>query len=463
MPERKLLIIEDERTVAKQLKWGLAKSFDISVASNPVQAEKALASDQFPVVTLDLGLPPMPDSPEEGLALLKKISGISPFTKVVVITGNDDENTAMEAIALGAVDFCSKPIDLHMLKIILDRTFRIHELELVCRDRGYRPVSSEFHGMTGVSLPMQRIFDTISRIATTNYPVLITGKSGTGKELAARAVWKESNRADKPFVVINCGAIPENLIESELFGHEKGAFTGADRVRVGKFEYADKGTLFLDEIGELPIGMQVKLLRVLQEGTIERIGSARPMNVDVRVIAATNVNLGKQVKKGEFREDLFFRLNVIALHLPLLKEREEDVLILARRFLKEEALALGRGGIRLSPAAAAAIASHGWPGNVRELQNTIKRAVAMANSGTLYPEDLGIPEIEGQLTERGGQVGPLPEEKQLTLKKARARAEIDAITRALAATGNNISQAAKILEISRPTLHDLIKKHGLRG
>lgn len=334
----------------------------------------------------------------------------------------------------------------------------MYELESACRQQAYRSVSSVFHGMTGVSMPMQQIFETISMIAGTDYPVLITGKSGTGKELVARAVWKESTRADKPFVVINCGSIPENLIESELFGHEKGAFTGADRPRAGKFEYADKGTIFLDEIGELPLPMQVKLLRVLQEGTIERIGSARPKKVDVRVIAATNVNIEEQVKRGLFREDLFFRLNVIALHLPALSEREEDVLILARHFLREEARALGKGRMSLSPAAAAAIASYGWPGNVRDLQNSIKRAAAMASSGTLYPEDLGIPGIEGQLMERGGQEGSSSGKGMLTLKKARARAEIDAITRALAVSGNNVSQAAKILEISRPTLHDLIKK-----
>ncbi len=463
MSERKLLIIEDERAVAKQLKWGLSKFFDITLASDPAQAEKALAGGRFPVATLDLGLPPRPDSPEEGICLLKKMPAISPFTKAVVITGNDDENTAVEAIGLGAVDFCSKPIDLEILKIILDRAFHMHELESACRQQVYRPPSTVFHCMTGVSRPMQRIFETISRIAGTDYPVLITGKSGTGKELTARAVWKESSRADKPLVVINCGAIPENLIESELFGHEKGAFTGADRTRAGKFEYADKGTIFLDEIGELPLPMQVKLLRVLQEGTIERIGSPRPKKVDVRVIAATNVDLEEQVKRGLFREDLFFRLNVIALHLPPLKEREEDVLILARRFLREEALALGKGRVSLSPAGAAAIASFEWPGNIRELQNTIKRAVAMARSGTLHPEDLGIPGIEGQFTDRGGRKRALSGERLLTLKKARARAEIDAVTRALAATGNNISQAAKILKISRPTLHDLIRKHGLTG
>ena len=463
MSKRKLLIIEDERAVAKQLKWGLSKTFDITLAYDAEQAERALAGGRFPVATLDLGLPPRPDSPEEGIALLKKMPGISPFTKVIVITGNDDEKTAMEAIGLGAVDFCAKPIDLDVLKVILQRTFHMSELESACRNRGYRSASSRFHGMTGISQSMQRIFETISRVAPTDYPVLITGKSGTGKELVAKAVWKESTRADKPFIVINCAAIPENLIESELFGHEKGAFTGAHRTRAGKFEYADKGTIFLDEIGELPIAMQVKLLRVMQEGTIERIGSHRTRKVDVRVIAATNRNVEEQVKKGRFREDLYFRLNVIALHLPPLNEREEDVLILARRFLEEEARTLGKGRVRLSPCAAAAIASYEWPGNVRELQNTIKRAVALSDSGIIYAEDLGITGIEGQLTDLGGQEESSPEEKQLTLKEARTRAEIDAITRALAATGNNISQAAKILEISRPTLHDLIKKHGLKG
>ncbi len=464
MPKRKLLIIQDERTVFKQLKLSLSNSFDITVASNPGEVKKVIATGEFPVVILDLSLPSQPNSSEVGLSLLKKIPEISPLTKVVVITGNNDKETAMEATYLGAVDICSEPIDIEVIKVILDRIFRMHELELASRKRGYHPTSSVFHGMTGVSMPMQRIFETISKIAETDYPVLITGKSGTGKELVARAIWEKSKRADKPFIIINCGSIPENLIESELFGHEKGAFTGANSPRAGKFEQADKGTIFLDEIGELPLPMQVKLLRVLQEGTIERIGSSRPKKMDVRIIAATNVDLEEHVKKGLFREDLFFRLNVIALRLPLLKEREEDVLILAYRFLREEAKALGKGRMSFSPAAAAAIASYRWPGNVRELQNSMKRAVAMAKSCILYPEDLGIPEIEEQSTlstERKWYKGFFFGKGLPTLKEARSRAEIDAITKALAVTGNNKSQAAKILEISRPTLHDLIKKHGL--
>ncbi len=457
MSRKKLLIIEDEKAVAKQLKWGLSDFYDITIAHDAEVAQQLLTTNNFPVVTLDLGLPPHPDSPKEGLKLLKEISRMSSFSKVIVITGSDDPGIARQAIALGAVDFCSKPINLEHLKIILERAFYIYELESAYRSRDLVQETACFHGMIGVSDAMQDIFKTIARIARTDYPVLIVGESGTGKELAAKAIHLESNRKNERFVVVNCGSIPENLIESELFGYEKGAFTGATRTKIGKFEYADRGTVFLDEIGELPLAMQVKLLRVLQEKTIERIGAVKPRKIDVRIVAATNVDLQKAVDDGNFREDLFFRLNVLTLNMPPLRERGEDILILAQHFIRKEASTLGKGRITLSPKAAAAIMSHTWPGNVRELQNAIKRAVAMCISNTIYPEDLHLSghnknlEIKTQHTPTN-----IP-----TLKEARYKAEKKAVLQALGATGNNITHAAKLLGISRPTLHELIKKHKL--
>ncbi|MDY6972617.1 MAG: sigma 54-interacting transcriptional regulator, partial [Thermodesulfobacteriota bacterium] len=333
MPEKRLLLIEDEISVAKQLKWGLGKEYEITIVPNAEQARDLLGSRSFPVVTLDLGLPPNPDTPEEGLRLLEEIRALSPHTKVIVITGNAEEENAVKAIALGAVDFCAKPIDLKLLDIILSRTFRAYELEEANRrlqqqaDQG-----GSLCGMLGISPGMARLFEGIRKVSTTDYPVLITGDSGTGKEMAASAVHRLSSRARSPMVIINCGAIPENLLESELFGHEKGAFTGAVGRKIGRFEQADQGTVFLDEIGELPLALQVKILRFLQEGTVERLGGTKTMTLDVRIIAATNTNLEDAVKQGSFREDLYYRLNVVPLRVPALKKRAEDILLLAHHF-----------------------------------------------------------------------------------------------------------------------------------
>jgi len=452
MKKERLLIIEDEISVAKQLKWSLQKEYEITIASEAKQARSLLASGTFHVVTLDLGLPPYPDTPREGFKLIEEIASISPKTKVIVITGNAEKENAVRAIALGAADFCAKPIDLKLLNIILSRTFKIYELEEANR----RLQQQEWNhgslcGMLGISHAMGRLFDGIRQVSRTGYPALITGKSGTGKEMTARAIHSLSSRAQKSLVIINCGAIPENLIESELFGHERGAFTGAVGRKIGKFESADKATIFLDEIGELPLGMQVKILRFLQEGTIERVGGINTITLDIRIIAATNINLEDAVNKGTFREDLFYRLNVVPLRVPDLKERGEDILILAHNFLQEEIRSLGRGQVSFSPSAIAALTAYLWPGNVRELQNSIRRALS-ANSGrVITPLDLGL---EDQAIEQN-------EQKLPTLKQARKAAEIETINRAMALTGNNISQAAKLIETSRPTLHDLLKKHGI--
>ncbi|MGD8646549.1 MAG: PEP-CTERM-box response regulator transcription factor [Desulfobacterales bacterium] len=450
--KKKLLIIEDENSVAKQLRWGLDKEYEITTVSDADQARPLLASGVFPVATLDLGLPPYPDTPQQGLELLEEIASIAPHTRVIVITGNAEEENAVKAIALGAADFCAKPIDLKLLKIILSRTFKIYELEEANRRLQQQAIQSgSLCGILGVSPVMEDMFKRIKHISKTDYPVLITGDTGTGKEMAASAVHSLSQRAEKPLVIINCGAIPDNLLESELFGHEKGAFTGAAGRKIGKFEQADQGTIFLDEIGELPLPLQVKILRFLQESTIERLGGTKTITLNVRIIAATNMNLEEAVKQGTFRDDLYYRLNVVPLRIPNLNERSEDTLLLAHSFLQEETRNLQREQTSFSPAAIAALAAHDWPGNIRELQNRIRRALGTTMDRVITPVDLGLEDIS------------LKQETQKldTLKEARETAEIRAVRRALALSGNNISQAAKLLEISRPTLHDLLKKHGI--
>jgi len=447
--KKKLLIIEDEKSVAKQLRWGLSEEYEITIASSAAQARPFLISGVFAVVTLDLGLPPSPDTPEQGFKLLEDIAVISPHTRVIVITGNTEEENAIQAIALGAVDFSEKPINLKLLKIILSRAFKISELAQAKRKlQKESKQTGSLAGMLGVSSAMNKVFDRLRHASKTDYPILITGNTGTGKELAAHAVHSLSQRASQNLVIVNCGAIPENLLESELFGHEKGAFTGAASRQIGKFEQAQQGTLFLDEIGELPLLLQVKLLRVLQESTIQRLGGTKTIALDVRVIAATNVNLEESVKKGTFREDLYYRLNVVPLRLPDLHERPEDILLLAHYFLQEESQKLKRGQMSFLPAALTALSSYDWPGNVRELQNRIRRALGTTFDKSISAVDLGLDEIPQEQQDQ----------KFLPLKEARKLAEKSAVYKALSLTGNNISQAAKLLEVSRPTLHDLLKK-----
>ena len=449
MDKKQLLIIEDEASVAKQLKWGLGSEYEVTVAANGDEARRYLASGRFSVATLDLGLPPYADTAQEGLALLEALPRIASATRIIVITGNDDDATAMQAVGLGAIDFCSKPVDLKLLKVILSRTFLIAGLEEANRCLQEKTSSFLFSSMLGVSPAMLKLFELIKLAAISEYPVLVSGESGTGKEMVAGAVHQHSQRSEKPLVIINCGAIPENLLESELFGHEKGAFTGADARQIGKFEQADGGTVFLDEIGEMPLPLQVKLLRCLQQGTIERLGGGKTIQLDLRIIAATNVDLEEAVRQGTFRQDLFFRLNVVPLALPPLRERGEDILLLAHHFIRQEAQVMQRGTVSLAPAAVSALDHHSWPGNVRELQNRVRRALSLSSGSVLTAVDLGLEdEDEG-------------DERLLTLKQARAKAEKNVIRQALLLTDNNISQAAKLLETSRPTLHDLIKKHGI--
>jgi len=450
--KRKLLIVEDEVSQAKQLKWYLGEDYDVIIAGSFDQARPLLASEAFPVVILDLGLPPHPDSPQEGFKLLEAISDLSPHTKAIVITGNDEKDNAIQAIALGAADFCSKPIELDLLMIILDRTYRLHELEEANRQLKQQGEESySFCGMLGISDVMRNLFQLIRQLSNTDYPILIQGESGTGKEMVARAIHSLSPRAKGSLVTIDCGAIPENLLESELFGYEKGAFTGASGRKIGKFERADGGTVLLDEISEIPLALQVKILRFLQEGTVERVGGNRTIEVDARVLAASNVDLKSAVQRGSFREDLYFRVNVVPLRVPPLRDRQEDIILLAHHFMQQESRDRRHSKVIFSPAASAALAAHKWPGNVRELQNRIRRALATSTSGSILPKDLGL----GEVSESGN------DERLPTLKEARESAEKKTIRKALALTRNNISQAAKLLEVSRPTLHDMLKKHSL--
>jgi two-component system NtrC family response regulator len=451
--KKNLLIIEDEKSVAKQLRWGLSDEYEITIASDAKKGRQLLGSGAFPVATLDLGLPPHPDTPQEGFQLLEEIGVLAPETRIVVITGNAEYENALKAINLGAADFYAKPIDLDILRIILERTYHIHELEEENRRLLQQTnESGSLCDMIGVSPVMAKLFDRIRNASKTDYPVLITGSTGTGKEVAAQAIHKLSARAEKPLVAVNCGAIPENLIESVLFGHEKGAFTGAVSRQIGKFEHAQGGTIFLDEIGELPLPMQVKLLRVLQESCLERLGSTKTIDLDVRVIAATNANLEEAIEKKVFREDLFYRLNVVPIKIPDLRERVEDIMVLAQHFLKSEAENLGRGQLSFAQSTHSALIAHSWPGNVRELQNRIRRALGTTMDSVLLPADLGLEHVQATDTE---------DSRIMSLKEAREAAEKRVVQQALGLCANNISQAAKLLEISRPTLHDLLNKHGI--
>ena len=444
-----ILIIEDESSMAKQLKWGLSDTYDIFTAKNAADAVHILHKESPLVVLLDLGLPPYPDSAEEGLRLLEEILSKKAQTKVIVITGNTDRINAVKAVSLGAYDFHTKPVDLEELRIVIKRAVHLSRLEQQVSELQFR-VSRElqFHGMVAISQPMMDLFERAKKVARTDYPVLIQGESGTGKERLAQAIHAMSDRSEMPLVIIDCGSIPENLLESELFGHEKGSFTGAHARQIGKVERAHGGTLVLDEISELPLQLQVKLLRFIQEGAIERIGGKEPLSIDARMIAATNIDLKKAVDESRFREDLYYRLNVIPLCMPALKDRPDDIPLLARYFLDSFSTEIGPRFKGFSPAAIDAMMKHDWKGNIREMQNRIKRAVVMAEGDYIQPQDIDLNDITAEGISQ-------------TLKEIRDSAEISAIRNTLARNNGNISKAAQDLDVSRPTLHDLIKKHGI--
>ncbi|MFY9269803.1 MAG: PEP-CTERM-box response regulator transcription factor [Candidatus Manganitrophaceae bacterium] len=442
--KNKLLIVDDDETIRQQMKWALISDYEIILAENRRNAVDLFRRELPPVVTLDLGLPPHPREATEGLQALAEILEIDPRAKVIVVSGNAERANALRAIEGGAYDFFTKPVELDEIRITLRRAFHLFRLEEENRQLKRRPSQEE--GMIGTSRVMEDLFATIRKVSTTDIPVLIRGESGTGKELVARAIHRQSIRNTGPFVAINCGAIPENLLESELFGHEKGAFTGAHAQRKGRIEYASGGTLFLDEIGELGLSLQVKLLRFLQEKTIERVGGRESFLIDVRVIAATNRDVEQKMSAGDFREDLYYRLSVVSVSLPPLRERNGDLLLLARAFITHFARETGKKINGLASNTIEAMTAYSWPGNVRELENKIRRGVVMTDGPLLTPEDLEL-----QLPD---EVTPFPR-----LKSAKEKLERDLVERALTRFGGNMTQAASALGISRQALHDILAKH----
>lgn len=451
-----LLIVDDNEDVLTQLKWGLAsESFTLHLATRVDKALEIFRQISPDVVTLDLGLPPHPDSSEEGFRGLSEMLRIDPSAKVIVVTGNDERDNALQAIKLGAFDFFRKPIDLDELRVIIRRATHLRALE---REYSQRKgaVIEEAEGNCGIvgSCPAMRgVLGLIGKVAASDVPILVSGESGTGKELVARAIHSRSLRRNGPMVCINCGAIPENLIESELFGHEKGAFTGAVSTVQGKVEYANGGTLFLDEIGELSVNLQVKLLRFLQEMVIQRVGGRKDIPVNVRIIAATNIDIAAAIASGTFREDLYYRIGVVNIHLPPLREREGDVRLLAEYFLNRIRADQGKSAQGFTPEALAYLQTYHWPGNIRELENKLRRAVLLAESHLITPEELGFGD-EGRAGDGFVLAGK-------TLKEARGMVEKKMILAALSRHSGNIVKASESLGVSRPTFYDLLKKHGI--
>jgi two-component system NtrC family response regulator len=450
MTERRLLIIEDDPGIQSQMRW-VFDDAEVFVASNATEADAIIRKEVPQVITLDLGLPPDPGGASEGFALLEQIGVLLPRCKVIVITGREDRANALQSIACGADDFYQKPIDSKTLRFVVDRAFRLCELEEENQRLVEAGVQAPLDGLITNCPQMLEICRVLERVAPTDVGLLVLGATGTGKEVLASAAHKLSNRSDGPLVIINCGAIPENLLESELFGHEKGAFTGALSRKIGRIEAANGGTLFLDEIGDMPLGLQVKILRFLQERTIDRVGGKESIEVDVRVIAATHRSLEQMIADGEFREDLYFRLSEITLTLPPLGERAGDAVLLANSFVQKFS---PEGSLRLSDDAKMAIDAWNWPGNIRELVNRIKRACVMAEGSVITPQDLELSSGEQTLTtaDLGG----------LNLKEVRATAERQAIRRALQHSDGNVSKASRVLGVSRPTLYNLLDKYTIQ-
>jgi two-component system NtrC family response regulator len=452
---KKLMIVEDNEEIRRQLRWGLGKEFEIFSASERKEAISLFRKHSPKVVTLDLGLPPDEDGADEGFLCLEEILQFAPSTKVIVITGNDGRENALRAVQSGAYDFYQKPVDLGEMKIILNRAYHLSAIEEENShlQSALQHQNFDLGGIIGHSSQMSEVFSIIRKVASSDASVLVTGESGTGKELAAKAIHGLSLRKNEAFIPINCGAIPENLLESELFGYEKGAFSGAHTRVQGKVEYAHKGTLFLDEIGELPLNLQVKILRFLQEKEIQRVGGRENITVDARIIAATNRDIAKMTEEGAFREDLFYRLAVIQINLPPLRKRGDDIMLLANFFLNRFSAGLKKKARGFRADSINFIESYEWPGNVRELENKIQRAVIMSDSSLLEPDALGFTQQR-----LNGKKIAMPE---ITLKEARERTEREIITSAIENHGGNMARAAEMLGISRPTLYDLVRKLGL--
>lgn len=445
--KRKLLVVEDDAGLLRQLKWAF-EDYETFTAGERKDAIACLRSEEPPVVTLDLGLPPDPDGVSEGFATLEEILALMPHAKVIIASGHGEHESALRAIAMGAYDFYRKPVDPDELGLIVGRAFNLAELEAENRRLAEKEAQSPLENIVTSSDAMLKVCRMVERVASADVSVMLLGASGTGKELLARAVHKLSERADGPFVAINCAAIPENLLESELFGHEKGAFTGAVKQTVGKVETAQGGTLFLDEVGDLPLALQAKLLRFLQERVIERIGGRKEIPVDVRVVCATHQDLDSLIAAEEFREDLYYRLAEITIKIPDLKDRDGDAALLARHFLDKFAKEQKRKVRGFTPEAISAISAYSWPGNVRELENKVKRALIMVDGNKVAAEDLDL-----DVAEEDAQL--------LNLKAAREQTDRRVIRSALAQTDGNVSKAAKLLGISRPTFYDLIKQYDI--
>ncbi|MBR0553197.1 PEP-CTERM-box response regulator transcription factor [Stakelama marina] len=442
----RLLIVEDDPGLQRQLRWAY-EGYDIFVASDRASAIAQLRAEEPQVVTLDLGLPPDPDGVSEGFVTLESIRSLAPDTKIIVASGHGERESALRAIAAGAWDFYMKPIDIDALGLIVSRAFHVHALEAENRRLAERVEgTTALGGMITAAPEMLKVTRTVERVADADVSVMLLGASGSGKELLARGLHDESPRKDGAFVAINCAAIPETLLESELFGHEKGAFTGAVKTTEGKIEQASGGTLFLDEVGDIPLALQVKLLRFLQERVIERIGGRKAIAVDTRIVCATHQDIDAMVADGRFREDLYYRLAEIVVRIPALAERPGDAVLLARHFLNKYAERMKRPVKGFAPDALSAIDGHDWPGNVRELENRIKRAVIMADGKLVTAADLDF-EDEGE---------------PINLKAIRERADRKAIRHALARSEGNISGTARLLGISRPTLYDLMKNYDLQ-
>jgi two-component system, NtrC family, response regulator len=446
---RPLLIVEDDPALQKQMRWAFDK-YETVFAANREAAIAQLRRYEPAVVTMDLGLPPHPDDPTEGLQLLEEIHALAPDTKVIVLTGQADRSHALRAIALGAHDFCPKPFEPELLTWTIDRAYRVYELQEENRRLQSLQQSPAMSGIITRDPEMQRICRTIEKVAPTSATVLILGESGTGKELFARAVHDLSPRQGRRFVAINCAAIPETLLESELFGYEKGAFTGAAKQTIGKIETANGGTLFLDEIGDLPVSLQAKLLRFLQERVIERVGGRQEVPVDVRIVCATHQSLKDRIVTGQFREDLYYRLAEIVVEIPPLRDRKGDAALLAHAFVRRFAAEQRGSEMTLLADAVEAIEAHRWPGNVRELENVIKRAVIMAEGAVITAADIV------------GTAAATQEAAPINLRQVRDEAEKDAVLRVLGRVNGNLSKAAELLGVSRPTLYDLMHRFGLR-
>ncbi len=448
--KKKLLIVEDDPGLQSQMRWCF-EDVEVHVAGDREAALAVLRRNEPQVVTLDLGLPPDPGGASEGFKTLDEILRLAPNTKVIVVTGREEKQNAVTAVGMGASDFFQKPLDADILNFVVSRAFRLYELEKENRDLRVGTYSSNLKGVIAGSAKMLEVCRMIEKIAPADVTTLLLGETGTGKEVLAKAIHEISPRKDKQFIAINCGAIPENLLESELFGYEKGAFTGATQTKKGKIEMADGGTLFLDEIGDMPLSLQVKLLRFLQERVVERVGSVREIPVDVRVVCATHQNLRELISSNQFREDLFYRVSEITLNIPPLRERDGDALIIAQSLLTSFASQMDRPNLSFSEDAILAIKNYDWPGNVREMINKVKRAAIMAEDKKITAVDLELNTAE------------CLNDNALNLRQIRDDAERRAVIQAIQASQNNMAKASRLLGITRPTLYNLLEKFDIKA